>query len=714
MAQSTTPNIAQWDWNPGTTFIGAAKVAHGMMMANQESERLQQKQTLDEEVKRTLLPYEIEESKAKVALSMAQRDYALSRARDDAKTMTAASIRAAAYNDPEAVNKGDALLFGAPENRSSSGGSSLNLNDTDINSGNPLSSFSPDESSDVFEGIPSSAPTVASSPAPAQGSAPAAESEPFLTSEFNPATSLSSPELSQAPKELTTSTEGGPMVFNSSRGNKALRDQADIKRLAKSGDTQAASFVNPLGDSPSTNPLYNFNVPTSVKEMERTLAENKDAFAGPKQKAPESLSSKISSFNSVMGNAEKKLRTLKQANPAAHIQGSLAYQERYSNFLEDNFKGMDSDEVRDLMKNPSKADRYMEYKSAGAATNEANWLSGIATTDAKAIVELKTNGTIHGKPLDGIPTIESFGHAKDVYDQYKKQLIKPTEDKSLAEIAALQGIIDKASNSDGTPKAGMEGTYDNALSQLDKKNGTPTGTSKYSFGVNRLTKQKGEFENAQAVGAASYGDVPADQFGATISGLQSKIQEQAIKFAPTFKDNSQKNAWLSNPETAGLPFFMFIDGKKALLKATEDPNVMERFVAQGKSGSPGMLKYDFNKKPTPEKTDPESEFTGAGEVGQRVRRAVGRVVEGAGQASQSMGNTLSDIPYQALNAASGVAEFGAGVAGYNLDIPKVDTMTEAFNKLGLDNRNDFARGKSDIPTAEQIRKDQEMIAKRKK
>lgn len=278
----------------------------------------------------------------------------------------------------------------------------------------------------------------------------------------------------------------------------------------------------------------------------------------------------------------------------------------------------------------------------------------------------------------------------------------------------IQAVLKAATDANGEPLPGQEAVYDNAHKALAQINGITTETSQYGFGVGRLSKKMEEFKNAQAVGAASLGDTPADQFGATISGLQSKIQEQAIKFAPTFKDNSQKNAWLSNPETAGLPFFMFIDGKKALLKATEDPNVMDRFVAQGKSGSPEMVKYDFNKKPTPEKTDPESEFTGAGEVGQRVRRAVGRVVKGAGQASQSMGNTISDIPYQALNAASGVAEFGAGVAGYNLDIPKVDTMTEAFNKLGLDNRNDFARGKSDIPTAEQIRKDQEMIAKRKK
>jgi hypothetical protein len=159
---------------------------------------------------------------------------------------------------------------------------------------------------------------------------------------------------------------------------------------------------------------------------------------------------------------------------------------------------------------------------------------------------------------------------------------------------------------------------------------------------------------------------------------------------------------------------MGIGGKKALVRATEDPNVMEQFVEKGKSGSPEMVRVDLAASPKTETEKPKSEFTGAGESGQRVRRAVGKVTRGLGEATQSIGNTISDLPYQAVNAASGAAEFGAGVAGYNLNIPKIDTMTEALNKLGLDNRNDFARGKMNLPTVEQIRKDQEMIAKRKK
>ncbi len=278
----------------------------------------------------------------------------------------------------------------------------------------------------------------------------------------------------------------------------------------------------------------------------------------------------------------------------------------------------------------------------------------------------------------------------------------------------IQGVLKNATDANGEPLPGQEAVFDNAHKALAQLNGIPTETSQYGFAVGRLSKQMSEFENAQAVGAASYGGVTSDQFGARISELQIQIQQKAIKSAPTFNDNSQKNAWLSNPETAGLPFFMGIGGKKALVRATEDPNVMEQFVEKGKSGSPEMVRVDLAASPKTETEKPKSEFTGAGESGQRVRRAVGKVTRGLGEATQSIGNTISDLPYQAVNAASGAAEFGAGVAGYNLNIPKIDTMTEALNKLGLDNRNDFARGKMNLPTVEQIRKDQEMIAKRKK
>jgi hypothetical protein len=278
----------------------------------------------------------------------------------------------------------------------------------------------------------------------------------------------------------------------------------------------------------------------------------------------------------------------------------------------------------------------------------------------------------------------------------------------------IQGVLKNATDANGEPLPGQEAVFDNGLKALAELNGIPTETSQYGYGVGRLSKRMSEFQNAQAVGAASYGGVTSDQFGARISELQSQIQQKAIKSAPTFNDNSQKNAWLSNPETAGLPFFMGIGGKKALVRATEDPNVMEQFVEKGKSGSPEMVRVDLAASPKTETEKPKSEFTGAGESGQRVRRAVGKVTRGLGEATQSIGNTISDLPYQAVNAASGAAEFGAGVAGYNLNIPKIDTMTEALNKLGLDNRNDFARGKMNLPTVEQIRKDQEMIAKRKK
>jgi hypothetical protein len=413
---------------------------------------------------------------------------------------------------------------------------------------------------------------------------------------------LSSPELSQDPKELSASAEGGPMVFNSSRGNTALQDQAYIKRLAKSGDTQAASFVNPLGDSP--NPLDNFNVPTSVKEMERTLAENKGAFAGPKpQKAPESLSSKISSFNSEMGNAEKKLRTLSRANPAAHIQGSLAYQERYSNFLEDNFKGMASDEVGYLMKNPSIADRYLSYKSDGAKPDEAEWLSGIATTDAKAIVELKTNGTIHGKPLDGIGTIESFGHAKDVYDQYKKQLIKPTEDKDLENLGKISSSLKDLRDKDGNLIAGNEALNEKLLGQRDSLMKLPTGTSAYSDKLNRRSTEDEQLAYAQASGV-SYKNIDLAAVPKRRQELNEARVSAAIEHAPVLNNKDRMADWLKNPETKGLPFKTTVDGSPSILFPTETVNIYRQWSPAEKA----WKTVDLNKKEEPKPTAPATKI----------------------------------------------------------------------------------------------------------
>jgi len=175
MAQST-PNIAQWDWNPGTTFVGAAKAAHGMMMANQESERLQQKQTLDEEVARTMLPHEVELAKAKIAsvqadigLKGAQAKY-YADGKSKAATLlqerlgVAGTIQPLSFYSSEVDDEPQGVEMGLRSNAPTLNRAPVDTEDTLLENG-PLSMFRAEEGSgDIidFSTLPDNAKLVSS------------------------------------------------------------------------------------------------------------------------------------------------------------------------------------------------------------------------------------------------------------------------------------------------------------------------------------------------------------------------------------------------------------------------------------------------------------------------------------------------------------------------------------------------------------------------
>jgi hypothetical protein len=384
----------------------------------------------------------------------------------------------------------------------------------------------------------------------------------------------------------------------------------------------------------------------------------------------------------------------KGENTAVHAAWKAAYLEKLSSHVEDNY-GIPRDQVGTIF-------------ATLAKTN-----GGFRTArEMDEIIKIQKEG-VSFTGVDGEVTVgpdEPWEVALGAYKAKQTAALRGKEPVDLVKrTGEIQGVLKNATDANGEPLPGQEAVFDNALKALAQLNGIPTETSQYGYGVGRLSKQMSEFQNAQAVEAASYGGVTSDQFGARISELQIQIQEKAIKDAPTFNTIDERAKWLSNRETAGLPFFMGIGGKKALVRATGEPNIVEEFVSQGKSGSPEMIKHDLAASPKIEPEKPKSEFTGAGESGQRVRRGIGKVGNASSAALDMVANAISDIPSQAANAASGVAEFGAGVAGYNIDVPEVNTPARLKNPFRDDRW--FGHG---VPTVEQIRKDQEMIAKRKK
>lgn len=89
--QPQTINYAQWDWNPGTTFLAAARTTASMLDNIKQAEQMDRKLALEEKVKTTLLPFEVMDAQAKIDYTKAQTALAASRSRalaDGAQTLS--------------------------------------------------------------------------------------------------------------------------------------------------------------------------------------------------------------------------------------------------------------------------------------------------------------------------------------------------------------------------------------------------------------------------------------------------------------------------------------------------------------------------------------------------------------------------------------------------------------------------------------------------
>lgn len=333
-------------------------------------------------------------------------------------------------------------------------------------------------------------------------------------------------------------------------------------------------------------------------------------------------------------------------NKAHHAIAVNALMQKFGGDIE-NAYGIPSGDVPQLFTDVSKSNAGFRSKE------DIDRIHNIVKNGVPDFVDTKGNTV-------ALPKNMSFAQAIEVDNQMFTSSLKGKEPVDLVKrTRELQEVLKASSDANGEPLPGQEAVYDNAHTALGQINGIPTATSQYGFGVGRLSKQKSEFENAQAIGAASYGGVTSDQFGARISELQSQIQQKAIKHAPTFNTIDERAKWLSNRETASLPFFMSIGGKPALVRATEDPNVLEQFVEKGKSGSPEMVRVDLNKKPTPEKT--EKTYGGGTDIGLKIgskARAVTAKIapsDAAGLAKLGVGGAVDAAAYTAEAIGSAVS-----------------------------------------------------------
>jgi hypothetical protein len=404
--QNFTPRTANLapifqNLNPAASFLGGMKAVRQMDLDQAAEERLRESAEIDRMVKTSMLPLEMEKARADIALSIAGAGERAARAKylglGGAKALSERQMRFEAASDPDALNKGASYLpsFDVDVSVPASPSESKQI---DYDNSTPALQFNlTDDGGDFLTS--------------------AAESFP------NPATDLSGPSytLSNSPEETSASVNSGAAQLPQA----GPQELSQIKALAKSGDKMAEQFTNPLSEfktpQEEKNPLDDFDA-SPESAIENTLKENENAFAGPRpQQRKDTLGNKISQFQSWDRAAKKSLHQLQKANPGAHQQALMAYDQKTQDFYANNFQGLDQDEINFLTKNPSKADRYMAYKS-DFSPEESAFLTKINPSYADGIVKVFKEG----KLPDGTPAIaDSLDEAKAIYADAIRRGMKP-------------------------------------------------------------------------------------------------------------------------------------------------------------------------------------------------------------------------------------------------------------------------------------------------
>jgi hypothetical protein len=667
--QPQTPDYrGLWDWNPAQTFIRAKNDLEAADLRQAESDRLRKKDEIDAAVTNTMLPLKVKEAEANIALAMAgaQQRSALAGyyAKDKIKAATNQQIRAEAASDPNAVSKGQSYIgnpFSSPAQKETPAPASTPSFNFDWAGGGDLSSLG--EDSTLFDDLP------------------AASLEP---ENYN---------ISSDPKTMSADLSSG----NVPPKEATKEDVAAIKSMAKSGNAFAKDYVNPLGDeSKSKNPLEDFNV-NPVSKMQDTVAKNSDAFTSSKKEeapvAQPSLGQRISSFKQWENSAVRKLSELSRTNPAAHEQASMAFHDAQNRFNEELGSTYDSDEVKFLVQNPSRADRYAGYKNAGLEPEESAFLSKMNPGQADAILGVYKDG----KLPDGtaIGSVNNLDEARSIYNNAVRQGAKPTKEEDVIKVVnesqtALKAITD----ADGNPLPGKEALYDKLNAIVDSKLGLSTGVFAYSDRYNRILDRIDKLQRASATGV-SLGDISKDAIPQEIANTNKQLVALSVDKAPYLKNREDLAKWLSNPNTRKLPYFTDINQTRVLARYGSDPNTPE--VWSPARSEWGSLIAPETKEPN-KKESLNLSNSNSNEAGKKLNKIVAPVanlirkytplqlVEKAGDRVLDAGLNVGDYLTTGFrnNVAAPALEYAAGAAGKELnfeDLPNPSFKDRKWKNL---------------------------------
>jgi hypothetical protein len=296
----------------------------------------------------------------------------------------------------------------------------------------------------------------------------------------------------------------------------------------------------------------------------------------------------------------------------------------------------------------------------------------------------------------GLDWDRAFEADKLVWAQELKSRTKAgaTED-IVGEINKINTAVKSVSDEYGNALQGKEAEYESLTSRKDALLKLPTGVSRFSDQFSRLSDRERKLNLAFANGV-NFGDISKDSIPQELEKLNEQKITLAIERAPTFNmtdsaDKARMQDWLSKNETKSLPFNAILSDGAGTFEPTGKENVYRRWSPIEKQWKIA----DFNKpQPAAASEAPEtnSEFSRAGQAGQKIRKAGGGLVRAVRGGSTSVGEAISNVPSSALNAGAAIVETGAGVFNVPLKIPRTLNITDSLKKMGLQRDEDGTWG----------------------
>ena len=574
--QPQTPNYAQWDWNPGATFLAAAKTTASMLDNIKQAEQIDRKLALDEKIKETMLPYEVLDAQAKIDHTKAQTALAASRSRALADgSQTAAILNGmgdlttaqlydiagleAPSETPPARVKAD-QSNSAPTAPSPIGGG--DFKSIDLPAG-PLQSFyQQDDDTDALTSIAGRLP------------------------DGSTMDELTNPKFSMASSSDSVSTDVAPRSAEMS----VLKAKSFKPEVTNPLDWDENPAVTQTG--PGTTPqkaTWSSEAEQELKGIRSKLGSNPlESLPDVQPPRPEgsSIGAYISKRYNDLQTVSQKARNSKGDDRKTLSAVAMALEGRIYQDVASKYGIDDPVVVQNLVKGPGGLRR---------TADEIESIYGIMQD--RSVEVLDNDGKLQQVPVTNWS--EAFQAAEIKRNSLKSALkTKTKEDDSIERATKAQSLIDAISK-----KENRTDEDEMALQKLgverDAALQLPQGASKLGGQLNRYFRQNQQLEEARNAGLSEFEGVTADQFDAQIASNMNRIQAIAIKNAPSFKNSAERDAWFQNEETKNLPFKMGIGGKTTVVYATEDPNVVTSYISNGKKG-PEWVNYNMGgEKETP-------------------------------------------------------------------------------------------------------------------